>query len=137
MLVGSRIFHLILLHSYILLHIIIIIHQVVIGISIIYSLQQAFSHIDYEIPLRLIKLAKEAGVHHCSLLTSTGANPNSWFLYLKTKGRMEESTKEEKFDYTSIFQPGALNRGSGNQRLAEKLSSKFLSSRITCFVFSI
>ena len=41
-----------------------------------------------EIPERLSRLAREAGVKHCSVLTSKGANASSWFLYLKTKGQV-------------------------------------------------
>ena len=53
--------------------------------------QEAFRHIDLEIPERLIRISREAGVPHCSLLTSTGSNSNSWFLYLKTKGQVNTS----------------------------------------------
>ena len=90
-----------------------------------FVLQAAFHHIDYEIPLRLIKLAKQAGVGHCSLLTSYGSKSSSWFLYMRTKGEMEDSTKSEKFEYTSIFQPGYLNRQMEDRSFAEKLMSKF------------
>lgn len=86
---------------------------------------EAFRHIDYEIPFRLIKQAKLAGVSHCSLLTSMGSNPNSWFLYTKTKGVMEESTKGEKFAYTSIFRPGLLDRGQvEDSRFFEKVVNR-------------
>jgi len=51
--------------------------------------QQAFQHIDSEIPARLIQLARDAGVPHCSVLTSSGSNPNSWLLYFKTKGQVK------------------------------------------------
>jgi len=40
---------------------------------------------------------------------------------------MEESTKEEKFGYTSIFQPGALKRGEA-QRFAEKVFGECIES---------
>ena len=51
-------------------------------------LQAAFRHIDLEIPERLSRLALEAGVKHCSVLTSSGSNANSWFLYFRTKGEV-------------------------------------------------
>lgn len=63
---------------------------------------------------------------HCSLLTSTGSSSKSWFLYLKTKGVLEDDTKALKFDYTSVFRPGLLNRGHGNQRMVERIASKWL-----------
>ena len=66
---------------------------------------------------------------HCSVLTSAGSNTNSWFLYLKTKGRMEESAKEEAFEYTSIFRPGLLDRGA-DKRFGEKLTGEDCSCNL-------
>ena len=60
---------------------------------------------------------------HCSVLTSMGSNTNSWSLYLKTKGQIEESSKEEAFEYTSIFRPGLLDRG-GDKRTVEKIAGE-------------
>ena len=54
-------------------------------------LQAAYRHIDLEIPERLSRLAQEAGVKHCSVVTSSGSNPNSWFLYLRTKGEVRHA----------------------------------------------
>lgn len=81
-----------------------------------------------EIPFRLIQLAKQSGVGHCSVLTSVGSNASSWFLYLKTKGALEESVKGEKFEYTSIFRPGALDKSQAinyESGTMEKLFGKF------------
>ena len=73
-----------------------------------------------------MKLARAAGVGHCSVLSSAGGNPDSWFLYFKTKGSMEVSAKEEKFPYTSIFRPGLLDRGQVDPRFFERLFGKYL-----------
>ena len=73
-------------------------------------LQAVFRHIDYEIPLRLIKLAHQVGVSHCSVVTTRRSNPNSCFVFLRTKGEVEISIKDLKFGYTSIFRPGLLDR---------------------------
>ena len=62
---------------------------------------------------------------HCSLLTGAGAKANSWFLYMKTKGELEEDTKKERFEYTSIFHPGLLDREQVNKTLGEKIASEF------------
>ncbi len=40
--------------------------------------------IDCEIPAHLAKIANDSGVGYASLVTSVGANPNSWFLYTHT-----------------------------------------------------
>ena len=86
-------------------------------------LQDAFRHIDYEIPIRLIKLAHQAGVPHCSLVTSCLSNPNSWFLLFQTKGELETSVTDLEFSYTSIFRPGLLDRGDATTCL-EKVAGK-------------
>ena len=86
---------------------------------------EAFFHIDCEVPERIAKIAKTADVKHASLLTSTRANPNSWLLYLRTKGEIEERTKNLKFNRVSIFRPGLLGRGAGNMRFGEKVAKIF------------
>ena len=83
--------------------------------------QSNFRHIDCEIPLRLIRLAREVSVSHCSLVTSTGSKSSSWFLYLKTKGELEEAVRNEHFEFMSIFRPGLLERG-GAKRFVEKVA---------------
>ena len=64
---------------------------------------------------------------HCSMVTSKGANPNSWLLYLNTKARMEASAVEEKFEYTSIFRPGAINKEQNRSTIERILSKSFNS----------
>ena len=86
---------------------------------------EAFFHIDCEIPERIAKIAKAADVKHASLLTSIRANVNSWFLFHRTKGEIEERTKNLKFNRVSIFRPGFLDRGAGNARFGEKIAIKF------------
>ncbi len=77
--------------------------------------------------MRLAKAAREASVPHCSLLTSVGSNPNSWFLYTKTKGQLEEAIRGMSFSYTSVFRPGLLSERGNVQRWGEKIASKFNS----------
>ena len=64
---------------------------------------QAFFHIDCEIPARLAQIAKDSGVGLASLVTSQGANPNSWFFYLRTKGEIEERMKGMGYEHVSIW----------------------------------
>lgn len=71
----------------------------------------AFVRIDHGYPMKCIEIAKDSGVPHMSLLTSSGAKSNSMLLYLQTKGKLEEDTKKLNFKHLSIFQPGALERG--------------------------
>ena len=55
-----------------------------------FFLQQAFRHIDFDYVVKCAEIAKEKGVSHMSYVSSQGANPNSWFLYPKTKGEVHE-----------------------------------------------
>jgi oxidoreductase len=87
---------------------------------------QAFFHIDCEIPERIAKIAKSVNVKHASVLSSWGADRNSWFLYTRTKGEIEDRTKKLGFDSVTIFQPGMLDRGAGNMRFGEKVAKLFM-----------
>ena len=60
---------------------------------------------------------------HCSSVSSVGASSSSWFLYMKTKGQLEEAMIGMGFSYTSIFRPGYLNRGT-TERFGEKIMCK-------------
>lgn len=44
--------------------------------------------IDHGYTVKFGSLCKDSGVKHFHLLTSMGSNPNSWFLYPKTKGQV-------------------------------------------------
>jgi uncharacterized protein YbjT (DUF2867 family) len=58
------------------------------------------------------------------LVTSTGADANSFFLYMEVKGKIEEYYKSLKFDDLSIYRPGFLDRE--NKRFGEKLAALFV-----------
>eukprot|EP00128_Syssomonas_multiformis_P017110 Colp12_sorted_trinity150504_noHs@3773 len=71
-------------------------------------------------------MAKSHGVQQFQIVTSVGSNPNSWFLYPKTKGEAEEAVKALKFTYTDIYRPGLLDRGE-HARTIEKIGKFFMS----------
>lgn len=89
---------------------------------------EAFVKIDHGYTVKFGSLCKDHGVKHFHLLTSMGSNPNSWFLYPKTKGQNEEDIKEMDFARTTIWRPGLLGRGD-KARLVEKLA-KYVSSEM-------
>lgn len=59
------------------------------------------------------------------MVSSQGANPNSWFLYTQVKGQVENEMKGVGFSYTTVFRPGMLRGRGGEQRFGEKLVCKF------------
>ncbi|XP_031558214.1 oxidoreductase HTATIP2-like [Actinia tenebrosa] len=88
---------------------------------------EAFHHIDHDYVVNCAKVARDVGVSSVSYVSSQGANANSWFLYPKTKGEVEEALKNLKFKFTSIYRPGLLDRGS-KKRFVEKLAGWVVNS---------
>lgn len=84
---------------------------------------QAFVDIDYGINYEIAKAAKDAGVQTFVLISSMGASALSPFLYMETKGRLEDDVIALKFPRTIILRPGPL--------LGEREKSKgFLNSTL-------
>jgi len=89
--------------------------------------EAAFRLVDYDYVRMFAELSKKYGIRQFHVLSSTGANKDSWFLYMRTKGEMEEMLKSMKFPITGIFRPGLLDRGE-KTRLKERITGWFLSS---------
>lgn len=64
--------------------------------------------VDHDYVLNVAKAAKENGCEQFHLVSSTGANKDSWFLYPKTKGLVEEHVGELSFQRFSIYRPGLV-----------------------------
>jgi hypothetical protein len=73
-------------------------------------------------------MAFDNSVSHYSLVSSLGANKNSFFFYPKIKGDLEEAVKSLNFKKIQIFQPPSLIRQSDLIRSGEKISIKFLKA---------
>ena len=73
--------------------------------------------------MNFANLAKELGVKHYGLLTSTGGNVNSMFLYMRTKGRVEVACKEIGLRQLTIYRPGLLLNRRNDNRIGEKIGS--------------
>jgi len=81
---------------------------------------QRFREIDFGGAEAFVKLCKANPIKNFMLLSSTGASSSSWFLYMKTKGEVEDIVKAAKFPRTGIFRPGLLDRGD-EARMNEKI----------------
>lgn len=90
---------------------------------------QAFVDIDYGINIDIARAAKDAGTHTFVLVSSVGADANSMFLYLKTKGRLEDAVLDLKFPRTIILRPGPL--------LGERDKSKGFLNDLSASVFKL
>ena len=79
-----------------------------------------FIKVDHEYVLNSAKLLKAANCPDFHLLTSRGANVNSWFLYPQTKGQVEEDCKQLGFERLTIYRPGLLLCDRAEHRGGEK-----------------
>eukprot|EP01111_Echinosteliopsis_oligospora_P011486 TRINITY_DN3807_c0_g1_i1.p1 TRINITY_DN3807_c0_g1~~TRINITY_DN3807_c0_g1_i1.p1 ORF type:complete len:271 (-),score=75.70 TRINITY_DN3807_c0_g1_i1:468-1280(-) len=66
--------------------------------------------------------ASAASVPHFSLLTSSSASTDSWFLYTRTKGEAEEAIKALNFKSIGIFRPSLLMTDREESRPMEALA---------------
>lgn len=68
-----------------------------------------FVKIDHGINYNCFKAAKESGKYDTAIIVSSvGANKDSFLLYLKTKGQLEQDIIDLKFKKTIILRPGFL-----------------------------
>jgi len=81
-----------------------------------------FVKVDKEYVLNVARAAREAGVPHFHLMTSQGSNANSYFLYPKTKGEVEDECFDLKFEKLTVYQPGLLLCNREESRILEKVA---------------
>lgn len=66
--------------------------------------------IDYDYQFNFAKAARENNVQDYILVSAYGASPDSKIFYSRIKGELEEAVKNLKFEKTTIFKPGMLER---------------------------
>ena len=66
------------------------------------SPQERFRQIDLGYVSAIASISRAASVPHFLLVSSEGANASSWFLYMKTKGEVENVVKGLNFPRTTI-----------------------------------
>jgi len=80
-----------------------------------------FRKVDFEYPLAFARLAKELGIRHYGLLTSTGADSSSMLLYMRTKGQVEEAVVAVALPSLIVYRPGFLKNRRNDERFGEKV----------------
>ncbi|XP_065672355.1 uncharacterized protein LOC100201769 isoform X4 [Hydra vulgaris] len=89
-----------------------------------------FKRIDYGYNYSLAQIAKESGVRLYSQMSTSGANKDSFWLYLNSKGKLEWDCGLLNFPQYSIFRPSFLDR-QDKKRLLEKFAGFFVTP-ISC-----
>lgn len=87
--------------------------------------REAFRRVDYEIPLRVAELARDAGATRFVLVSSVGASASAGSFYLKTKGELEEALARLAFDELVVLRPSFLAGDRADSRPAEAVGIAF------------
>ncbi len=82
--------------------------------------QAAFRKTDYELVLRIAKIATDNHVKKLLVISSVGANAASNNFYLKTKGEMEDDLQALPIDQLTILRPSILTGKRKEFRLSER-----------------
>ena len=89
--------------------------------------KEQFRAIDYDMTMRVARLAKKYHVNTCIVVTSLGAHPKSSLFYSRVKGDLEEALKKLEFNYLGIIRPSLLLGPRSERRFAEWIGQKVMS----------
>lgn len=93
--------------------------------------RKAAHAIDFDLVLKLAKMAKKHSVDHFIVVSSMGADTRSANFYLNTKGKMENKIKELNFNHFSSVRPSLLL----GERKASRINEKFGEIALNLFGF--
>ncbi|RUS75802.1 hypothetical protein EGW08_016429 [Elysia chlorotica] len=83
--------------------------------------KEGFVKVDRDYVLATARVSKAQGCRQFGLISSTGADVNSFMLYSKTKGEAEAGVTQIGFERLSIYRPGALLCKREEFRLGERI----------------
>jgi uncharacterized protein YbjT (DUF2867 family) len=83
--------------------------------------KQGLYLVDYEYVSKLSQLCKSNNIPKLIVVSSQGANPNSAFFYMKTKGEMEEAVKKAGIETVYIVRPSLITGKRDEFRFAEAI----------------
>ena len=84
---------------------------------------EAFRAVDYDLVVDSAKAARELGARHCLVVSASGANASSRFLYNRTKGQMEQALMQQGWPLLTLVRPSLLVGKRHPPRLLEQLSA--------------
>lgn len=83
---------------------------------------EGFVRVDHDYVLAAARQLMKAGTPDLHLLTSKGANPDSYLLYPQTKGLVEQGVISLDFPSLTVYRPGLLLTPRKETRLVESLA---------------
>lgn len=87
----------------------------------------AFRRIDRDLTVALAKKAREMGVPAFGYVSSLGADPQSRFLYTRTKGEVEQALSGVGFPSLTIIRPSLISGDRPQSRLYERAAIGLLN----------
>jgi uncharacterized protein YbjT (DUF2867 family) len=97
--------------------------------------KEAQYKIDVTYQYEFAKAAAENGVKSYFLVSSSGANAESKFFYMRIKGELEEKVKILSFNKIRIFRPSLLLGERDEKRFGEKAAERLLKIVVPLFPF--
>ena len=88
--------------------------------------QEAFRHVDVDLPKQLISIAEKTGAKSFVLQSSVGAQSDSSNFYLKCKGEVEDGLKASSIPVKCTVRPSILAGPRKEFRLGEKIGLVFM-----------
>lgn len=86
--------------------------------------QAAFRRVDFDYPLQVAKLAREAGARHLLLVSALGADARSSVFYNRVKGELEEAIGALGFPAFTIARPSLLEGDRAEVRFGEIIGAR-------------
>ena len=96
-----------------------------------------YRRIEYDIPVKVAKIAALNSVKSFVYVSSMGANPNSSGSYLKNKGQVEEELKNLNFTKLAIIRPSILLGNRKTFRLGERIGILVMKALSIFFLGSL
>ena len=84
-----------------------------------------FELVDYHYCINLARSANKMGVKRISVISSVGSDPDSVFLYPRTKGMLEREIIKIPLDHLNIVKPGIILGERIETRVGENLGKIF------------
>ncbi|MEM6322021.1 MAG: oxidoreductase [Bacteroidota bacterium] len=86
--------------------------------------KDGFIKVDFDYCFHAAKFAAMNGANQLLLVSSVGADKDSFFLYPKVKGQLEEAVKRLPFWAIHILQPSLLLGNRNEVRIGEQIAAK-------------
>lgn len=88
--------------------------------------EDTYRRIDFQYPLDFARIARTQGVEQLHLVSALGADSQSYIMYNKLKGELEEALKQLNFSCLYIYQPSLLIGERQESRPAERIAGKLM-----------